>query len=162
VGIPWYWRVANWQDRNAASFGIEVRHPFLDRRLFEYVLAVPGEQLFRLGGSKSLLRRSMKGILPERIRRREGKTGFASFLDFAMKKQAVGEIQELLRAPRAAELEIFDAKRLRTAYLGFVSGETAESRRALWYAISLEVWLRRCEVIRRGRPNVTQSVQAAA
>ena len=72
---PWYWRLVNWHERSAAALGIEVRHPFLDRRLFEYVLAIPGEQLFRLGGTKSLLRRSMAGVVPERIRQREGHTG---------------------------------------------------------------------------------------
>ncbi len=159
--VPWYWRLCNWHERSSAALGFEVRHPFLDRRLFEYVLAVPGKQLFRLGGSKSLLRRSMQDILPERIRLREGKTGFGSFLDFAMKERAAGEIQELLRAPRAAELEIVDAKSLRSAYFAFAHGKTDESRRALWYAISLEIWLRRCEVIRRDRRRVLMEQTAA-
>jgi asparagine synthase (glutamine-hydrolysing) len=161
VRYPWYWRLANWHDRNAASFGIEVRHPFLDRRLFEYVLAIPGEQVFRLGSTKGLLRRSMEGILPERIRRREGKTRFSRFLDFALRERATGEIREILRAPWAAELGIFDGNCLRSAYLDFLGG-TDESRRPLWYAITLEIWLRRCELIRKSRRRVERAEWAAA
>lgn len=139
VEIPWYWRVANWHDRNAAAFGIEVRQPFLDRRLFEYVLAIPGEQLFRLSCYKNLLRRSMSGILPERIRLRADKTRFTSFLDFVLFKKAAGEILELLKAPRSADLGILDGDQLRSAYLGLTSGgrEGEASRRAVWYAITL-------------------------
>ena len=161
IEVPWYWRLANWHDRSAAAFGIEVRHPFLDRRLFEYVLAIPGEQLFRLDVTKSLLRRALKEILPERIRSRQGKTRFTPFLGSILRKRAASEITELLRSPRGVDLGIFDGNRLRSAYLDFLGG-TDESMRGLWYAITLEIWLRRCEVIREGRRRVHRGEQAAA
>ncbi len=148
VSVPWYWRLANWYDRSAAAFGIEVRQPFLDRRLFEYILAIPGEQLFRVDLSKSLLRRSMEGILPDRIRLRKRKTRFGTFLDSGLRGKASGEIRELLRAPLATELGILDGKRLEAAFLAFLDGGTDESRRTLWYALTLEIWLRRYKEIR--------------
>jgi asparagine synthase (glutamine-hydrolysing) len=151
LAVPWYWRLVNWHERSAATFGIEVRHPFLDRRLFEYVLAIPGEQLFRLGSSKNLLRRSMVGILPEKIRLRKQKTHFTAFLDFAIRKGAVCEIQEILRNPLSAELGFLERKPLKDAYLRFLEKGTNETRRALWYAITLEIWLRRCQSIRNRR-----------
>ncbi len=161
VGVPWYWRLANWYDRSAASFGIEVRHPFLDRRLLEYVLAIPGEQLFRLGSSKNLLRRSMTGILPDRIRLRVGKTRFTAFLDSRVRERASGEIRELVRAPLAAELGVLDGERFQAAYGAFLVGGTDESRRSLWYAITLEIWLRRYEAIRNRRREALVSWSAA-
>jgi asparagine synthase (glutamine-hydrolysing) len=158
---PWYWRVANWHERSSAVAGVEVRHPFLDRRLFEYVLAIPGEQLFRLAGYKNLLRRSMSGILPEMIRSRGGKTRFTSFLDFVLLGKAADEIQELLQAPRSADLGMLDKDRLRSAYQGLATGRRDVSRRALWYAITLEIWLRRWEVIRKSRRCVAGNRLAA-
>jgi asparagine synthase (glutamine-hydrolysing) len=162
VETPWYWRVANWHDRSSAVSGIEVLHPFLDRRLFEYVLAIPGEQLFRLDGYKNLLRRSMSGILPERIRMREDKTRFTSFLDFVLLERVADEVQELLQAPRSADLGMLDKDQLRSAYQGWATGNRDVSRRALWYALTLEIWLRRCEVIRKNRQRVPGSRLAAA
>ncbi|HEX3557101.1 MAG TPA: asparagine synthase-related protein [Thermoanaerobaculia bacterium] len=157
-----YWRLANWHDRNSASFGIEVRHPFLDRRLVEYVLALPGEQLFRLDGSKSLLRRSMSGILPERIRLRVGKTLFLPFLDFLLLERAAGEIVDLLREPRCADLGIVNGDVLRSAYRNLVHGGPEGPRCAVWYAITLEMWLRRCDVIRQRRRLGAPAGMAAA
>lgn len=150
VGVPWYWRLANWYDRSAAAFGIEVRHPFLDRRLFEYVLAIPAEQLFRFESSKGLLRRAMTGILPERIRARQGKTGFQSFMHLALQTQAVGEIAQILTSLRCAEAGVADGEQLRSAFLNYLDGKLDGSRGALWQTISLEVWLRRCEAHRAG------------
>jgi asparagine synthase (glutamine-hydrolysing) len=161
VEHPWYWRLANWHDRSAAAFGIEVRHPFLDRRLFEYVLALPGEQLFRLDVTKGLLRRAMRGALPERIRSRQGKTRFTPFLDSVLRERAKEEIADLLRSPRAGDLGVLDGNLLRSAYFDFLGG-TDESRRALWYAVTLEIWLRRCDVIRESRRRVHLGEQAAA
>ena len=161
VGSPWYWRLANWHERSSTLTGVEVRHPFLDRRLFEYVLAIPGEQLFRLDTCKSLLRRSVTGILPDRIRLREGRTRFLALLDFALKERARGEIQELFREPRSAALGVLDGEALRAAWTSFLDGKSQELMRDLWYAITLEVWLRRCEELKSRRPGALAKWAAA-
>jgi asparagine synthase (glutamine-hydrolysing) len=150
LAVPWYWRLVNWHERTAAAMGVEVRHPFLDRRLVEFVLAIPGEQLFRLDGSKNLLRRAMAGLLPERIRQRERKTSFTPFLDFMVWNRSMDEVQDILRSPLSADLGIVDGGLLRSAFLAFVHRGTDELRRALWCAITLEIWLRRCDAIRSG------------
>ncbi|HEY0514521.1 MAG TPA: asparagine synthase-related protein [Thermoanaerobaculia bacterium] len=163
VGVPWYWRLANWHDRNAASFGIEVRHPFLDRRLCEYVLAIPGEQLFRLDSHKNLLRRSMTGILPEVVRVRPGKTKFARFLDLMLRERAGGEIAKMLKAPLAVEMGIVNGDELRSAFSDFLNGKMGGAMGALWHTILLEIWLRRCETVRGGRrPEAAASSPVAA
>jgi asparagine synthase (glutamine-hydrolysing) len=162
--MPWYWRLVNWHERSAAAMGVEVRHPFLDRRLVEFVLAIPGEQLFRLDVSKNLLRRAMAGLLPERIRQRARKTSFTPFLELMVWNRAMDEVQEILRSPLSADLGIVDGEHLRAAYLGFVNRGTDELRRALWCAITLEIWLRRCDIIRSGglRKGNARSVTARA
>jgi asparagine synthase (glutamine-hydrolysing) len=148
LALFWYWRLVNWHERSAAAMGIEVRHPFLDRRLVEFVLAIPGEQLFRLNELKNLLRRAMVGLLPERIRRRARKTSFVPFLELMVWNRAMDEILEILRSPLSADLGIVDGRHLQLAYLGYVNKRTDELRRALWGAITLEIWLRRCAAIR--------------
>ena len=60
-------------------FGVqtEVRHPYLDRRLVEFALAIPPEQLIRpFGDSKSIVRRAMRGLVPDAILRRTNKMPF--------------------------------------------------------------------------------------
>jgi asparagine synthase (glutamine-hydrolysing) len=50
--------------------GIELRHPYRDRRLVEYVLSLPTYQLYYHNSNKRVLRAAMKDILPEMIRTR--------------------------------------------------------------------------------------------
>ena len=56
-----------------AAHGVEIRHPFLDKRLVEYCLALPPSQSLKDGWTRSILRRSLRGVLPESIRLRVGK-----------------------------------------------------------------------------------------
>lgn len=64
-------------DRTVRAQGMELRLPFLDRRLVEFCLALPAEQKRRHGWGRYVLRRAMAGRLPDTIRRRHSKTDFA-------------------------------------------------------------------------------------
>jgi asparagine synthase (glutamine-hydrolysing) len=51
----------------------EKRYPYLDRSLLEFLYAVPREQLLRPGQRRSLMRRSLAGIVPKEILERRRK-----------------------------------------------------------------------------------------
>lgn len=51
----------------------EKRYPYLDRRLLEFVSAIPREQLVRPGQRRSLMRRALIGIVPDEILNRKRK-----------------------------------------------------------------------------------------
>jgi asparagine synthase (glutamine-hydrolysing) len=53
------------EDPSATSFPCEVRYPFFDLRLVNYLLAIPPVPWCR---DKELLRQAMRGILPEQVR----------------------------------------------------------------------------------------------
>ena len=55
------------KDRMSMASGVEVRVPFADHRIFEFVFNVPWEYKFENGVEKSLLRNSMVGYLPDKI-----------------------------------------------------------------------------------------------
>ncbi|HEX5717161.1 MAG TPA: asparagine synthase-related protein [Thermoanaerobaculia bacterium] len=54
---------------------VDMRFPFMDRRLVEFALALDVSQWLRPGETKSLLRRALAGTLPEKIRLRRSKAG---------------------------------------------------------------------------------------
>jgi len=64
------------EDRQTAAFGLENFLPFFDHRLVEFMFRVPGHYKIRNGITKHLLRKAMKGILPEETRTRIKKTGW--------------------------------------------------------------------------------------
>ncbi|MEA2563808.1 MAG: hypothetical protein QOH06_5312 [Acidobacteriota bacterium] len=135
-------QIVHWYDRNAAGFGIEVRHPYLDRRLVEYLFSIPTDRLFRTGLSKPLLRSAAAGLLPESVRLRPDKTKLGAFLDAGLRDQR-HRIEPLLAAPLAADLGYVDGDRMRAAYRRYQQEEPNEALRTLWYALTLEVWLRK-------------------
>jgi asparagine synthase (glutamine-hydrolysing) len=143
VAQPGYGRSIDWYDRTAAPFGVEVRHPFLDRRIAEYVLSIPPRQLFRLGTYKPLLRQAMCGLLPDSVRLRRDKTKLGSFIDYSLREKEGARVEELFRSPVSAELGILDGQNLREAFRSYRMGSPDGSKRPLWYAITVELWLRK-------------------
>ena len=65
-------------DRCAAAFGLESRHPFLDRRLVEFCLALPSDQKFRRGFGRMIMRQGLDGILPKAVQWRGDKANMTA------------------------------------------------------------------------------------
>lgn len=63
-------------DRNSMAHSREVRLPFLNYQLVEFMYALPDEYKLHDGWTKFLLRESMKNILPQEICWRKDKVGF--------------------------------------------------------------------------------------
>jgi asparagine synthase (glutamine-hydrolysing) len=63
-------------DRNSMAHGIEIRLPFLDHTLVEFVFSLPAHFKIREGWTKWLLRQSMEDVLPDEIVYRRDKIGF--------------------------------------------------------------------------------------
>ena len=64
-------------DRNSMRWSVESRVPFLDRALVEFTLSLPERFLVDPSGtSKAVLRKALKGLVPEEILLRRDKVGF--------------------------------------------------------------------------------------
>ncbi len=68
------------------TFGIETRVPFLDFRLVVYLLSLPDEYKYKKGTTKRILRDALNEYLPELVKQRKDKIGFAS-PDFKLLKE---------------------------------------------------------------------------
>jgi asparagine synthase (glutamine-hydrolysing) len=79
---PWLLHLLEMDDRSNAWAGVEGRHPFYDQRVLEFSFAIPEDQRARLNLTKFVLRKAMKGLLPELIRERRDKGQFGRiFID---------------------------------------------------------------------------------
>lgn len=63
-------------DRNSMAHGREIRLPFLNHELAEFVFSLPSHFKIRKGWTKWLLRKTMENSLPDEITWRRDKTGF--------------------------------------------------------------------------------------
>jgi len=98
-------------DRNSMAHGREVRLPFLDHELVEFVFSLPSHFKIRQGWSKWLLRKSMDKKLPDAINWRSGKVGFEPPQQQWMENRAIQE------AIREAKKTLVDEKILQSAVL---------------------------------------------
>ncbi len=132
----------HWMSRLAASQSIEHRHPFLDRRLCEFILSLPPEQLWHTSYSKYILRQSMTGRLPESIRLRPGKTSYASITHHHLRHSDARHISHLLEASLAAKLGFINSQKLQDSFRKYLAGQQ-DGRTALTLIrlVNLEVWL---------------------
>jgi asparagine synthase (glutamine-hydrolysing) len=82
-------------DRNSMAHGREVRLPFLNHDLVQFIFSLPAAYKIRQGYTKWLLRKSMDGLLPGEIVWRREKTGFEPPQQSWMQDKRVGDaIQE--------------------------------------------------------------------
>jgi asparagine synthase (glutamine-hydrolysing) len=132
-------------DRAAAAFGLELRFPFFDRRLIEFCLALPMGQRLDLGWTRVILRRAMRGILPEEVRQRVGKQDLSPNYVRGLR----GNDRELLSAALHQQGPLAgyaDLAALRAAYDRFVSNTDRVYWRqdcaALYRAAVLTRWLK--------------------
>ncbi len=63
-------------DRNSMTHGVEIRLPFLDHRLAEFLFSLPAGFKIREGYTKWLLRKNTESILPPAIVWRKDKIGY--------------------------------------------------------------------------------------
>ena len=71
LNINWFMtNLLDRKDRMSMASGLEVRVPFCDHRLVEYVWNIPWEMKNKNNISKNILREAAKGILPEDVRLR--------------------------------------------------------------------------------------------
>jgi hypothetical protein len=131
-----------------ARGGIEVSHPYLHRPLVEYLQAIPCEQRVRPGEARSLMRRSLRDLLPEKILKRQGKKGPEEALFRAVARQWP-QLHPIFKDARVCASGYVDANALQ-ATLERVRHGCETYSFAVIQTISLEFWLRALE--RRSLP----------
>jgi asparagine synthase (glutamine-hydrolysing) len=131
-----------WEDRNSMWFSIEARIPFLDYRLVEQTLATSSDMIIKNGVTKHILRSSMKGTLPEKIRNRNSKIGFETPENSWFKEPTWNKmVSEILNSSSFAERGIVNPKETAKMYNMFLSGKKKLSKE-IWKLVNLEMWFR--------------------
>ena len=141
----WNVHAGEMTERGAAMFGIEERHPFADRRLVEYCLALPEEQRWRGTTLKVVLREAMRGLLPESVRTKAEQPDL-SFLHMEALAAAGGErVFETLRIAERGWVVPDLARGMYRRAVGLLAAgdpRYAELVGPLWTIHGLDLWWR--------------------
>jgi asparagine synthase (glutamine-hydrolysing) len=130
-------------DQGSSSVSIESRHPFMDKRLIEFCLALPPNQKLNQGWSRVIMRRAMGGVLPEQIRWRGGKTSVADCFEKGILTQDRTLIQEALFEP-SISAKFLNLSLLQQSFrdLTAVDRDQETSAMDIWKGGLLSLWLR--------------------
>jgi asparagine synthase (glutamine-hydrolysing) len=122
---------------------IEVSHPYVHRPLVEFLQAIPFEQRVRPGETRSLMRRALRDLLPEKILKRKGKKGPEEALFRALARE-YNRLQPIFENARVCAHGYMNAEALQAALEKARHGCQKYSF-AVLQTISLEFWLRALE-----------------
>jgi asparagine synthase (glutamine-hydrolysing) len=130
------------EDRNMMAHSLESRSPFLDYRLVDFCFSLPGRLKIRNGLGKWLLRESMSGILPDKIRCRKDKVGFNAPSGDWFRNLIRDQIYSLINSKVFSERGIYDVDAVKQMFAEHLTGDV-NHQMVLWQIINLELWFRK-------------------
>lgn len=134
------------KDRMSMAVGLEVRVPFCDHRLVEYVFNAPWAMKTFDGREKSLLRAATRDVLPESIAQRV-KAPYPSTQDSGYEKKLRDRLAEVIGQGNAPILPLLDLERTRGRLDGSIStASTQITRIDLEVPLWLNAWLESYDV----------------
>ena len=141
IFLPIHMRGVAFSERSHARFGQGFADPWSDRRLVEFVLAIPQRLLNRVDESKRLTRMAMTGIIPGKVLGRIDKILPTPLFHRGFRQRETARVMELFNGSRAATRGWIDEQAFTSAYRDYLaSGEHSPLH---WAAVTVEMWLRR-------------------
>ena len=137
------------KDRMSMFHGLEVRVPFCDHRIAQYLYSVPWEYKNYLGREKGLLRYAMRGLLPEEILYRK-KSPYPKTFDPRYTEAVSNMLKELLASPQEPIHQLIR----REALEGLLSanyawpwyGQLMKAPQTMAYMLQINFWLRNYKI----------------
>jgi len=126
-------------DQMSMAHALEVRVPFLDFNLVDYVLQIPDSVKFP-STPKRILVESLRGMLPDEIINRP-KMGFVFPWERWMKNELRSYCEQNLKALQ--DLNFLDAVTIDHLWKQFLAGNKAISWSRVWVLVVLGNWLKR-------------------
>jgi len=122
---------------------IDIRYPFADRALLEFVFSIPIEQHLRPNETRSLQRRAMARVLPRELayRRTKGSPGETVYRRF---REQWPTIKSIFASPRVCDYGYADRDALAASLQRASHGQNVNAP-GLLRLLALEMWLRTLE-----------------
>lgn len=130
-------------DRYSMINGVEIRMPFMDHRLVEFLFSLKYDSKTRNGYTKSILRDSMTGYMPSEITYRKSKIGFNTPIVNWMQNDLKDWFMDTVNTNQFNNSELIQNPKDLAKRVGKVaSGEVNDFRYAseVWKDLSVHIW----------------------
>jgi asparagine synthase (glutamine-hydrolysing) len=125
-------------DQASMAASLEVRSPFLDTRVVEFAARLPWRLNLTWTRTKLLLRRALRGVVPEEILRRS-KKGFGIPVAAWIRGPLRPLFEESLAEKALHDGGVFDPKAVRALLQKHLDGR-ADLRKPLWTLLMFQLW----------------------
>jgi asparagine synthase (glutamine-hydrolysing) len=130
------------EDRSSMAFSLEARVPLLDHHVVEYGLSLPDHLKVRNGWSKYAVREAMSGAMPEVVRQRKTKLGFAAPDRYWLAGDLRPQVTELINGSLRCAKYVDGAALRRWYDSPRAAGAGTEAYLGLFRVLALEMWMR--------------------
>ena len=125
-------------DRLSMAHSVEVRPPFLDHRLIEWMGRIPGHLKIKQGRCKHLLKEAVKDLLPDEILNRP-KEGFVLPINDWILKSLTAYVEDVLSTSRLAKHGLFREEIIRHILDRHYSGQENQGSK-IWNLMMFQIW----------------------
>lgn len=127
-------------DRTSMLNGLEVRVPFLDHDLVDFVFSLPSEWKLKGGRRKAILRDAFKNDIPSSLKNRK-KRGFEVPLQHWLNSSLKNLVDELLNEKSINEQEVLNYSAVRNCIEKSRSVNPGDSTYQVWSLLVFQTWM---------------------
>jgi len=128
-------------DRASMAHSLEVRVPFLDHHVVEFCAAIPPRHKVRRLDTKHVLKRAVRGLVPDSIIDKPKIGFFHTVVDGWFRAQTRGAISDYLLGPNPRYAEMLDRSSVERLVRVHSDGTDGRNGHLLLSILMLEVWL---------------------
>jgi len=133
----------HYEDRNSMAHSIEARVPMLDYQLVQFAVNCAPNLKLRDGWTKWILRQSLRGTLPEAVRLRRSKLGFATPQDQWLRQDLRGRINSIIHDSHLRMSRILSKTKVSKQLDDFLAGRAyCLNGLEVFRVLNLELWAR--------------------
>jgi asparagine synthase (glutamine-hydrolysing) len=133
----------HYEDRNSMAHSIEARVPMLDYELVSFAVNCRPSLKLRDGWTKWILRKAMRGVLPETVRLRKSKLGFSTPQREWLRNDTRGTIRSMIHEPDLKMSRILSRNKVHDEFDAFLAGKSSSLTEVeAFRVLSLELWAR--------------------
>lgn len=140
------------RDVFSRHWGVEIRSPFLDRRLIEFCCRLPMRHKVRDGWTRHVLRAATRELVPASVRWRSDKMNLSPYLYHSLSTRDATRLERMLSGTADVIAPYFDVDALRSGWERFRRRplQSFADADALYKAAVLHAWL--CQPTFAGQP----------
>jgi asparagine synthase (glutamine-hydrolysing) len=128
-------------DRASMAHSLEVRVPFLDHHVVEFCAAIPPGHKVRRLDTKHVLKRAVRGLVPDSIIDKPKIGFFHTVVDSWFRAQTRGAISDYLLGPNPRYAEMLNRSAVEKLVRAHSAGTDSGNGHLLLSILMLEVWL---------------------